>query len=138
MNFSQVIDAKMPKETARMRPLPGDFTEKVTIHLPLANNDVVDTIHPEGEPIQRVTHKNLEGHLAPYVTQTSVRKGQQGQVRFCDANDKDLKVDETGAVIPVKETNSGRDVRGSCGHNEVKILWLSAPRNLIIIPCRYH
>ena len=138
MNFSQVIDAKMPKETARMRPLPGDFTEKVTIHLPLANNDVVDTIHPEGEPIQRVTHKNLEGHLAPYVTQTPVRKGKQGRVRFCDTDGKDLEVDETGAVIPVKETDSGRDVRGSCGHNEVKILWLSAPRNLIIIPCRYH
>ena len=77
MNFSQVIDAKMPKETARMRPLPGDFTEKITIHLPLANDDVVDTIHPEGEPIQRVTHKNLEGQMAPYVTQTPVRKGQK-------------------------------------------------------------
>ena len=80
---------------------------------------ILDTIHPEGEPIQRVTHKNLEGHLAPYVTQTPVRKGQKGRVRFCDTNDNDLKVDETGAVIPVKN-DDGRDVRGSCGHEEVK------------------
>ena len=121
MNFSQVIDAKMPKETARMRPLPGDFTEKITIHLPLANDDVVDTIHPEGEPIQRVTHKNLEGQLAPYVTQTPVRKGQKGEVRFCDTDDNNLKVNELGAVVPVEDVDIGRDVRGSCDIDKVEI-----------------
>ena len=121
MNFSQVIDAKMPKETARMRPLPGDFTEKITIHLPLANDDVVDTIHPEGEPIQRVTHKNLEGQMAPYVTQTPVRKGQKGEVRFCDTDDNTLKVDELGAVVPTKDVDIGRDVRGSCDIDKVEI-----------------
>jgi hypothetical protein len=112
MNFTQLIGVQMPKASAKTRPLPSDFSEKITITLPEMNNNTVEgRQHLEGDPINLITHVNVDPKNAPTVTQTGQQQGKQGSVNLQNSEGNPLKVDQTNGLIIPADAEEGRHVQ---------------------------
>jgi hypothetical protein len=103
MNFAQMLGCKMPNATAKSRPLPGDLTERVIVHLPDIRQ--MDPMAPNtnGDPVQKVIHKS--NTPAPRVEQTPPQDNG-GSVVIRDADGNTLDTDtETGWVYKPKNAD---------------------------------
>ena len=89
----------LPAKTKRMRPLPEDFTEQITIQLPEVKPLGELYEHPHGPPVQSIKHVS-DLVDKPIVTQTSARLDVGGSVKIVGADNQTIEVDaETGYMV---------------------------------------
>ena len=99
MNFAQLLGINLPAKTKRMRPLPEDFTEQITIQLPEVKPLGELYEHPHGPPVQSIKHVS-DLVDKPIVTQTSARRDVGGSVKIVGADNQAIEVDaETGYMV---------------------------------------
>jgi site-specific DNA-cytosine methylase len=102
MNFAQLLGCNMPKATEKSRPIPGDFTEKVTIHLPEMRPRDPKAMNPNGPPVQQVMHKS--DTPTPTVEQSTPQENG-GSVVVKDTDGTIMNLDaETGWLVKKRKT----------------------------------
>ena len=106
IHYSQIIGLPQFPTTRRQRPLPGDFSERITIVLPDQTPMDNLTEHPEGVPIQSMKHAPGDLDIpAPQVIQSPPRHELGGSVNTVDRKGNQIKLDaETGELIISERT----------------------------------
>lgn len=104
LNFEQMVGVKMPADNARMKPIPGDMNELITIQLPEMKENIEAERQPDGNPIAKMKHFSLDNNItAPQITQVITDSELGGSVRLKDHLNRDMEVNvETGTIELIK------------------------------------